>query len=191
MVSGEGSPVSVLARNTETSTCCLVPTAEPLCLPSAQKAPLDLTLTSYSLVRHPKLFCCFLIPWASGRTMKGHLSPPTWTHLDPLINLLSLGSCHLSWFRKGTWAQMPSVLESCTSIWGCLFFFPHQVLPGEQQGHETLLRNHHNYVGSHTPPPQHEDFSSLGAENLVLVHYIYAILDVSYVLSFEIEKPRL
>lgn len=45
-------------------------------------------------------------------------------------------------------------------------------------------------LDSHTLPTQHGDFSSLGAGNLALIHYICAILVVSCALSFEMEKPR-
>lgn len=97
--------------------------------------------------------------------------------------------------RKGwIWAQMFSLLHSCTSTWGiCCPMTGFAWAVARAQNTFQIppeLCSSQFFLDSHTLPTQHGDFSRLGAGNLALIHYIHAILDVSYALSFEMEKPR-
>lgn len=66
--------------------------AKTVCFLPVQKAPLDLTFTSYSLFDTQNCSAVSQFLWASGRTVRVHPSPSPWTYLDPPVNILSLGS---------------------------------------------------------------------------------------------------
>lgn len=152
------------------------------------------------LLRQPRLFCCFSIPWASGRTRRGYPSPSAWTHLNPPVTFLPWGLVISPGSERGHGHRCPLFLNPARLLGFCrpssyakFYMENNKGMRHFQEPTRTMFSSISLGLSHSTNPTWGREFSSLGAENLASVQYmlVCAILNVPCAPSFEIEKPRL